>query len=202
MLSTKTTALMMLAIAINVFRAATDDDDDPSKWTRLCTYTSEGGSRHNVSMPCGVQVESQSDEAESNEGPVNYVRIDVKNVRGGGATQDDGDETQGDGGETQDNGDEGLERTGIVDRGTKTENLVGLEQNEEIVATGNQDEAVNDYNGKHVEYDVTVEADDYDGGEDDERQEQLGSVPVKSVVLSYLQDAKKQLYNKIRKYAR
>lgn len=219
MQSAKTTALVMLVITGDVFRAADDDDDDTSKWTRLCTFTSEGGSRHNVSMPCGVQVKSESIEAEGNgddEGPINYVRVDVKDVRGVGATQDgsdetqdnDGDETHHDGDETQGDSVKGLDKTRTDDRGVETGNPVGLGQTVDTRledntsdVTGNHDEAVNDYEGEHYEDDVRVEVDDYDvsGDDGDEREEQLESVPVKTVVLSYLHDAKNQLFNKIRK---
>lgn len=52
------TAVVVAAVALAALTTRCDDGDDDGGWVRLCTLTGNGSSRLNVSMPCGVRVQS------------------------------------------------------------------------------------------------------------------------------------------------
>lgn len=59
-LTLATTAVVMAVVIAVTVRGGRCDTDGDVGWVRLCTMTGNGGSRLNVTMPCGVRVESDT----------------------------------------------------------------------------------------------------------------------------------------------
>lgn len=184
-----------------VFDDAQNDSD--VTWVRLCTLTRNGSSLISAAMPCGIRVQSDGgarnreetvgktdrlDESENRTAVVDD-RLDRDNNtdrrhQGGFEMNREGVGTAG---EVSGNSQGGLENDRVEESNVRTENGSSNSADEENVYGDNE----------YEDDDIAVEVEN-DQRDDLSKQQKRGTVA--KVMLTYLLDARNQLYGRIRTY--
>lgn len=149
--------------------------DEKVEWVRLCTLTSNSSSMVNVTMPCGIHVEIETETNSAKDG--------VSTDRGYDVNDQLGDDL-------------GNERENVNGKNDSDFRFEKISQSSDF----SEETVQSDYDADGQDYatveEATVEGDDFKQNDHEYRQQST----VKRVMLAYLLDAKHQLYNKISTY--
>lgn len=82
-------AVAVLVLTTSFGEAAFRDDmtEDDSQWVRLCTLTSNGSSQLNVTMPCGIRIEGESDDHYRDKNHNEVLKLREGSFRAGQANE-------------------------------------------------------------------------------------------------------------------